>query len=68
MIRSRAANGLVAAGEWSKATQTRSMGASNGVIDLILKLQIKSPGQQQIVKTSAQQQQNLQLKTGEYHT
>jgi len=35
-----------------------------GVIDAVLKLQIKPPGQQQIVKTRPQQQQILQLKAG----
>ena len=34
------------------------------MIDAVLKLQIKPPGQQQIVKTRTQQQQILQLKTG----
>ena len=39
-----------------------------GMIDAVLKLQIKPPGQQQIVKTSTQQQQILQLKTGGHKT
>ena len=34
------------------------------MIDAVLKLQIKPPGQQQIVKTRTQQQQILQLKAG----
>ena len=40
------------------------MGEQPGMIDAVLKLQIKAPGQQQIIKTSTQQQQILQLKTG----
>ena len=42
------------------------MGEQPGMIDAVLKLQIKAPGQQQIIKTSTQQQQILQLKTGGY--
>ena len=34
------------------------------MVDAVLQLQIKPPGQQQIVKTRTQQQQILQLKTG----
>ena len=40
------------------------MGEQSGVIDAVVKLQIKPPGQQQIVKTRTQQQQILQLKAG----
>ena len=37
-----------------------------GMIDAVLKLQIKPPGQQQIVETSTQQQEILQLEVGSH--
>ena len=40
------------------------MSEQAGMIDTVVKLQIKPPGQQQIVETRTQQQQILQLKTG----